>query len=72
LDADLRAVFGVGVEHVKWFCVRGDCDLDDLRLLPLYRLTYDEENRLTTVSGATSASFVHDGDGNRVRPCWAA
>jgi len=25
------------------------------------------ENRLTTVSGATSASFVYDGDGNRVR-----
>jgi len=30
-------------------------------------LTYDAENRLTTVSGATSASFVYDGDGNRVK-----
>jgi len=39
LDADLpapactagrQAVFGVGVEYVKWFCVRGDYDLDDL------------------------------------------
>ena len=25
------------------------------------------ENRLTTVSGATSISFVYDGDGNRVK-----
>jgi len=25
------------------------------------------ENRLTTVSGATSATFVYDGDGNRVK-----
>ena len=32
LDADLHAVFGVGVEYVKWFCIRGDYDLDDLRL----------------------------------------
>ena len=30
-------------------------------------LTYDAENRLTTVSGATSASFLYDGDGNRVK-----
>ncbi len=30
-------------------------------------LTYDAENRLTTVSGATSASFTYDGDGNRVK-----
>jgi len=30
-------------------------------------LTYDAENRLTTVSGAASASFVYDGDGNRVK-----
>ncbi len=28
---------------------------------------YDHENRLTAVSGATSASFVYDGDGNRVK-----
>ena len=32
LDADLQSVFGVGVEYVKWFCIRGDYDLDDLRL----------------------------------------
>ncbi len=30
-------------------------------------LSYDAENRLTTVSGATSASFTYDGDGNRVK-----
>ena len=29
--------------------------------------TYDAENRLTTVSGADSASFVYDGDGNRIK-----
>jgi len=57
----------VGVEYVKWFCVRGDYDLDDLRLLPVYRQSYDAENRLTGVSGATSATFVYDGDGNRVK-----
>jgi len=31
----------------------------------LSTLTYDAENRLTTISGATSASFVCDG--NRVK-----
>jgi YD repeat-containing protein len=34
---------------------------------PTYDLTYDAENRLTTVSGAASANFVYDGDGNRVK-----
>jgi len=37
------------------------------RILGANTLTYDAENRLTTVSGATSASFVYDGDGNRVK-----
>jgi RHS repeat-associated protein len=32
-----------------------------------YNLTYDAENRLTAMSGATTASFVYDGDGNRVK-----
>ncbi|MDY7078847.1 MAG: LamG-like jellyroll fold domain-containing protein [Chloroflexota bacterium] len=32
LSADMQAVFGVGVEYVKWFCIRGDYDLDDLTL----------------------------------------
>jgi YD repeat-containing protein len=32
-----------------------------------YNLAYDEENRLTSVSGAASATFVYDGDGNRVK-----
>jgi RHS repeat-associated protein len=30
-------------------------------------LTYDAENRLVSVSGAVSASFVYDGDGRRVK-----
>jgi RHS repeat-associated protein len=30
-------------------------------------LAYDQENRLTGASGAVTASFVYDGDGNRVR-----
>jgi YD repeat-containing protein len=30
-------------------------------------LTYDAENRLVGVSGGASASFVYDGDGNRVK-----
>jgi hypothetical protein len=30
-------------------------------------LTYGAENRLTGVSGAASATFVYDGDGNRVK-----
>jgi hypothetical protein len=32
-----------------------------------YNLSYDAENRLTTVSGVASASFLYDGDGNRVK-----
>jgi len=32
-----------------------------------YTLSYDAENRLTAVSGAATATFVYDGDGNRVR-----
>jgi RHS repeat-associated protein len=32
-----------------------------------YTLTYDAENQLTSVSGGASASFVYDGDGNRVK-----
>jgi YD repeat-containing protein len=31
-----------------------------------YFLAYDAENRLTSVSGTVSATFVYDGDGNRV------
>ena len=34
-------------------------------------LTYDAENRLAAVSGATSASFVYDGDGHRVKSVMA-
>ncbi len=30
-------------------------------------LLYDAENRLTSVSGAATATFVYDGDGNRVK-----
>jgi len=63
---------GVGVEYVKWFCVRGDYDLDDLLLLPVYRQSYDAENRLTGVSGAASATFVYDGDGNRVKAAFGS
>jgi YD repeat-containing protein len=32
-----------------------------------YDLSYDAKNRLTSVSGAASATFVYDGDGNRVK-----
>ncbi len=33
-----------------------------------YTLTYDDENRLTGVTGGSvTASFVYDGDGNRVK-----
>jgi len=32
-----------------------------------YTFGYDYENRLTSVSGAATASFVYDGDGNRVK-----
>ena len=39
LSADLQSVFGVGVETVKWFTVRGNYDLDDLVLLGGSRAT---------------------------------
>ena len=32
-----------------------------------FTLTYDAENRLVSVSGAATASFVYDGDGRRVK-----
>jgi RHS repeat-associated protein len=32
-----------------------------------YNLSYDAENRLTSVSGGATASFAYDGDGNRVK-----
>jgi RHS repeat-associated protein len=32
-----------------------------------YTLSYDAENRLISVSGAVTATFVYDGDGNRVK-----
>ena len=32
-----------------------------------YNLSYDAENRLVSVSGAVTASFTFDGDGNRVK-----
>jgi len=32
-----------------------------------YTLGYDAENRLISVSGAATAGFVYDGDGNRVK-----
>ena len=37
----------------------------------VYNLTYDAENRLTSVSGAATASFVYDGDGNCCTFCAA-
>ncbi|MGB4801370.1 MAG: hypothetical protein WBV59_01850 [Anaerolineae bacterium] len=30
-------------------------------------MTYDAENRLTAMSGGVTASYVYDGDGNRVK-----
>jgi YD repeat-containing protein len=34
-------------------------------------LSYDAENRLTGVSGAATASYAYDGDGQRVKLlCW--
>ena len=32
-----------------------------------YTFGYDYENRLTSVSGAATATFTYDGDGNRVK-----
>ena len=32
-----------------------------------YTLSYDAENRLVSVTGAATATFVYDGDGNRVK-----
>ena len=34
---------------------------------PVYNFQYDAESRLTAVSGSATASFVFDGDGNRVK-----
>ena len=32
-----------------------------------YTLTYDAENRLVSISGAATASFAYDADGNRIK-----
>ena len=32
-----------------------------------YTLSYDAENRLTSVGGGATATFVYDGDGERVK-----
>jgi len=32
-----------------------------------YNQTWDQENRLTGLSGSGTATFVYDGDGNRVK-----
>jgi hypothetical protein len=32
-----------------------------------YNQTWDSENRLSGISGAGTATFVYDGDGNRVK-----
>ncbi len=34
--------------------------------------SYDAENRLVSVSGAAAATFVYDGDGNRVKATFGA
>ena len=46
LDADLRAVFGVGVEYVQWFCVRGNYYLDDLMLIGTWETAIGETGQL--------------------------
>jgi RHS repeat-associated protein len=37
-----------------------------------YSQAFDAENRLTTVSGAASATFVYDGDGNRIKATFSS
>ena len=34
---------------------------------PVYNFQYNAENQMTAVSGSATASFVYDGDGNRVK-----
>ncbi len=46
LGADLKTMFGVGVEYVKWFCIRGDYDLDDLMLLDPTKYYYAAGQRV--------------------------
>jgi hypothetical protein len=65
LDADLRAVFGVGVESVKWFCIRGDYDLDDLVLLDEVTTSYYFFN------GQRKASHAGDMRVKRKQVRWA-
>ena len=48
--------------------MNANVDLTSRSVGTTYTLTYDAENRLTAVSGTgLSASFVFDGDGNRVK-----
>jgi hypothetical protein len=60
LDADLRSVFGVGVERVLRIYIRGDYDLDDLTLIGR------EERSTYYAGGARVAMRVDDGGGDVV------
>jgi len=60
LDADLRSVFGVGVEQVLGIYIRGDYDLDELTLIGREELSY------YYAAGARVAMRVDDGGGDVV------
>jgi len=49
------------------FCHNLNGDMTSPAVGVIYTLTYDTENHLTGVRGGASASFVYDGDGNRVK-----
>jgi YD repeat-containing protein len=57
---------GLAPKPSKWYNANGNLIyrlVDGARQI----LCYGAENRLTGVSGAAAATFVYDGDGNRVK-----
>ncbi len=64
--AHKHAVTHLGGVQKFWYDANGNM-ITRITIQGTYNLTYDQENRLTGVSGAATATFVYDGDGNRVK-----
>jgi RHS repeat-associated protein len=65
-SAHKHAVTHLGGVQKYWYDANGNM-ITRIAGASTYNLTYDAENRLTGVSGGASATFVYDGDGNRVK-----
>jgi YD repeat-containing protein len=66
-DGALSKPHAVVISGTNTYCYDRNGNMVQRNVGSTYNLSYDAENRLTTVSGAASATFVYDADGNRVK-----